>query len=192
MRKDYQMFVGEYPLYTKESAALCPSARKVGGVSGWLCECKRPKECDGVKQASAPILFTHSFFNNECKAVLNEASDYIADAVIVDADHKDDFKFSFWVSVSERLVLAVKPAQPLIDGWQQKHGGTIEAIQIKRNLQGTCTIDVSFRGDSAFGWNAIAGLAEVGDMMDIITLRLRAKETDDRLINMAIKALVKG
>lgn len=192
MRKDYQMFAGEYPLYTKESAALCSSARYVGGVSGWLCECQRPKECDGVKRASAPILFTHSFFNNKCKAVVNEASDYIADAAIVDADHKDDFKFSFWVSVSERLVLAVKPAQPLIDGWQQKHGGTIEAIQIKRNLQGTCTIDVSFRGDSAFGWNAIAGLAEVDDMIDTLTLKLRASNTDERLINLAINTLVKG
>ncbi|WP_458315282.1 hypothetical protein [Providencia sp. CRPN08700] len=192
MRKDYQMFAGEYPLYTKESAALCSSARYVGGVSGWLCECKRPKECDGVKRASTPNLFTHSFFNNKCKAELNEASDYIADAVIVDADHKDDFIFSFWVSVSERLVLAVKPAQPLIDGWQQKHGGTIEAIQIKRNLQGTCTIDVSFRGDSAFGWNAIAGLAEVDDMIDTLTLKLRASNTDERLINLAINTLVKG
>ncbi|WP_458321555.1 hypothetical protein [Providencia sp. CRPN22473] len=192
MRKDYQMFAGEYPLYTKESAALCSSARYVGGVSGWLCECKRPKECDGVKRASAPSLFTHSFFNNKCKAELNEASDYIADAVIVDSNHEDDFIFSFWVSVSERLVLAVKPAQPLIDGWQQKHGGTIEAIQIKRNLQGTCTIDVSFRGDSAFGWNAIAGLAEVDDMIDTLTLKLRASNTDERLINLAINTLVKG
>ncbi|AFU62984.1 hypothetical protein Redjac_0200 [Providencia phage Redjac] len=80
----------------------------------------------------------------------------------------------------------------MIDGWQQKHGGTIEAIQIKRNLQGTCTIDVSFRGDSAFGWNAIAGLAEVDDMIDTLTLKLRASNTDERLINLAINTLVKG
>lgn len=192
MRKDYQIFKNEYPLYIKEHAALCPSARNVGGVSGWLCECKKPLECEGVKQASAPILFTHSFYNNKNLAQLNDASDYIAEAVIVDANHKNDFKFCFWVSIKENLILAVKPAQPLIDGWQEKHGGTIEAIQVKRNLQGTCTIDVSFRGDSAFGWNAIAGLAEVGDMVDTLTLKLRASNTDERLINLAINTLVKG
>ncbi|QND44237.1 hypothetical protein [Providencia phage vB_PreS-PatoteraRojo] len=192
MRKDYQIFKNEYPLYIKEHAALCPSARIVGGVSGWLCECKKPLECAGVKQASAPILFTHSFYNHKNLAQFNDASDYIAEAVIVDANHKNDFKFCFWVSIKENLLLAVKPAQPLIDGWQEKHGGTIEAIQVKRNLQGTCTIDVSFRGDSAFGWNAIAGLAEVGDMVDLLTLKLRASGTDEKYISLAVNTLVKG
>lgn len=192
MRKEYQIFKDEFPLFNKESAALCPTARNVGGVSGWLCECGKPLECAGVKRESAPTLFTHSFFNNECKAVLNEASDYIAEAVIIDANAKQDFKFSFWVSISDNLILAVKPAQPLIDGWQEKHGGNIEAIQIKRNLQGTCTIDVSFRGDNSFGWNAIAGLAEVGDMIDLLTLKLRASGTDEKYISLAVNTLVMG
>lgn len=190
MRKDYQIFKNEFPLYTKENAALCPTARNVGGVSGWLCECKHPKECEGVKAASAPVLFTHSFFGNG-EAKLNEASDYIAEAVIVDANAKNDFKFSFWVSIAENLLLAVKPAQPIIDGWKEKHGGTIEAIQIKRDHMGTCYVDVSFRHDG-YGWNAIAGRSEVGDMIDTLTLCLRRSGTDESLINKAVNTLVKG
>lgn len=192
MRKGYQIFKNEYPLFTKETAALCPSARIVRGVSGWLCECDKPLECEGVKQVGSPILFTHSFFNNTCLAVLNDASDYIADAVIVDSNEKNDFKFSFWVSISENLLLAVKPAQPLIDGWKEKHGGTIEAIQIKTTMRGECVIDVSFRGDSSFGWNAIAGLAELKEMSEHLTALLRANGTDERLIKLAIDNLNKA
>lgn len=47
MIKDYQIYKDEYPL--RQYATLCPSARFVGGVSRYLCECKKPLECEGVK-----------------------------------------------------------------------------------------------------------------------------------------------
>lgn len=36
----------EYPLW--DHYQLCPTARFVGGVSKWLCECQKPGECAGV------------------------------------------------------------------------------------------------------------------------------------------------
>lgn len=42
----------EYPLFTQDAANACPSARYVGGVSNWLCECSNPKECGGVLAAA--------------------------------------------------------------------------------------------------------------------------------------------
>lgn len=42
----------EYPLFTQDAANACPSARYVGGVSNWLCECRNPKECGGVLAAA--------------------------------------------------------------------------------------------------------------------------------------------
>lgn len=42
----------EYPLYTQDAANACPSARYVGGVSRWLCECINPEECGGVLAAA--------------------------------------------------------------------------------------------------------------------------------------------
>jgi len=41
----------EYPLYQHYS--LCPTARYVGGVSKYLCECPKPSECEGVKAVKA-------------------------------------------------------------------------------------------------------------------------------------------
>jgi hypothetical protein len=38
----------EFPLYSDAAVALCPTARFVGGVSRWLCECKSPRDCKGV------------------------------------------------------------------------------------------------------------------------------------------------
>lgn len=37
----------EYPLYNNHDK--CPSARYVGGVSRYLCECETPVECEGVR-----------------------------------------------------------------------------------------------------------------------------------------------
>ena len=42
----------EYPLFTQDAANACPSARYVGGISNWLCECSNPKECGGVLAAA--------------------------------------------------------------------------------------------------------------------------------------------
>lgn len=41
----------EYPLFTQDAADHCPSARYVGGISRWLCECADPKLCRGVIKA---------------------------------------------------------------------------------------------------------------------------------------------
>ncbi len=43
----------EYPLIWADAAKLCPSARYVGGTSGWLCECASPTTCPGVQAAAA-------------------------------------------------------------------------------------------------------------------------------------------
>lgn len=45
----------EYPLYTQENADQCPTARYVGGVSRWLCECRLPRVCKGVIASNAMI-----------------------------------------------------------------------------------------------------------------------------------------
>lgn len=42
----------EYPLFTQDAANACPSARYVGGVSRWLCECRIPGQCGGVLAAA--------------------------------------------------------------------------------------------------------------------------------------------
>lgn len=42
----------EYPLFTQDAANACPSARYVGGVSRWLCECRTPGRCGGVLAAA--------------------------------------------------------------------------------------------------------------------------------------------
>lgn len=39
----------EWPLFTQENANKCPTARYVGGISRWLCECRLPRECNGIK-----------------------------------------------------------------------------------------------------------------------------------------------
>lgn len=39
----------EYPLFTPEAMERCPTARYVGGVSVYLCECKQPEKCGGVR-----------------------------------------------------------------------------------------------------------------------------------------------
>lgn len=41
----------EYPLFTQQCADDCPTARYVGGVSRWLCECSDPAKCQGVRRA---------------------------------------------------------------------------------------------------------------------------------------------
>lgn len=41
----------EYPLFTTTAMEKCPTARYVGGVSRYLCECKQPEKCGGVIQA---------------------------------------------------------------------------------------------------------------------------------------------
>jgi hypothetical protein len=48
----------EYPLYTQENADKCPTARYVGGISRWLCECLQPDFCHGYNAAVASKLFT--------------------------------------------------------------------------------------------------------------------------------------
>lgn len=50
----------EHPLYTRARAALCPTARYVGGISRWLCECPEPHACPGVHP---PIV--HDSWTNE-------------------------------------------------------------------------------------------------------------------------------
>ena len=47
MFKPYQIFPDEYPLF--DFHVKCQTARFVGGVSSYLCECKKPLECEGVK-----------------------------------------------------------------------------------------------------------------------------------------------
>lgn len=42
----------EYPLISRDAANACPSAVYVGGVSGWLCKCRRPADCGGVLAAA--------------------------------------------------------------------------------------------------------------------------------------------
>lgn len=42
----------EYPLFTQDAANACPTARYVGGVSRWLCECQTPSQCGGVLAAA--------------------------------------------------------------------------------------------------------------------------------------------
>ncbi len=44
--KPVQIYPDEYPLFHKEK--LCPTARYVGGVSKYLCECAKPLSCPGV------------------------------------------------------------------------------------------------------------------------------------------------
>lgn len=41
----------EYPLFTEAAKNDCPTARYVGGVSRWLCECSDPLKCQGVRRA---------------------------------------------------------------------------------------------------------------------------------------------
>lgn len=41
----------EYPLFTETAKQYCPSARYVGGVSRWLCECSDRTTCKGVIMA---------------------------------------------------------------------------------------------------------------------------------------------
>ncbi|AJD82994.1 hypothetical protein PJWF_00101 [Achromobacter phage JWF] len=43
----------EYPLFTVTAMEKCPTARYVGGTSVYLCECKQPEKCGGVRQARA-------------------------------------------------------------------------------------------------------------------------------------------
>jgi len=43
--------VAEYPLLSAESATKCPTARYVGGVMRWVCECEQPTRCPGVMAA---------------------------------------------------------------------------------------------------------------------------------------------
>lgn len=38
----------EYPLFN-EHYRKCPTARYVGGGSRYLCECRVPSQCEGVK-----------------------------------------------------------------------------------------------------------------------------------------------
>ena len=47
----HQMFPDEHPLWNTKCAGLCPTARFVGGVSNWLCECSMPLKCAGVAAA---------------------------------------------------------------------------------------------------------------------------------------------
>lgn len=51
--KTYQIFEDEWPLFGHQ--AKCPSARAVGGVSHFLCECPIPMKCPGVIAARAQI-----------------------------------------------------------------------------------------------------------------------------------------
>ena len=46
----------EYPLYNHHD--LCPTARFVGGVSRYLCECKEPHKCHGIQATSRDIADT--------------------------------------------------------------------------------------------------------------------------------------
>ncbi len=51
--KTYQIFKDEWPLF--DHLNLCPSARYVGAVSRFVCECTKPNDCAGVKAARAQI-----------------------------------------------------------------------------------------------------------------------------------------
>ena len=48
-RHAYTISGGEYPLFNHQ--ADCPTARYVGGVSRYLCECAAPESCQGVRRA---------------------------------------------------------------------------------------------------------------------------------------------
>lgn len=43
----------EYPLYGGRAVDLCPTARYVGGISVFLCECPEPGKCPGVRESGA-------------------------------------------------------------------------------------------------------------------------------------------
>ena len=47
-RHRYVISGGEYPLFNNQ--ADCPTARYVGGVSLYLCECRDPERCQGVRR----------------------------------------------------------------------------------------------------------------------------------------------
>lgn len=51
--KTYQIFEDEWPLFGH--SAKCPTARYVGAVSRFLCECAKPNDCAGVMAARAQI-----------------------------------------------------------------------------------------------------------------------------------------
>ena len=47
--KTVRSTMGEWSLFTQENANQCPTARYVGGISRWLCECRLPRQCKGIK-----------------------------------------------------------------------------------------------------------------------------------------------
>ena len=76
---NFQMFSDEYPLYS-ESYKLCKSARFVGGVSKYLCECKNPLACEGVKMSQEYFEIPSSLLNDARKFVIlykDVAEDYM-------------------------------------------------------------------------------------------------------------------
>ena len=66
----------EYPLFTQDAADHCPTARYVGGVSRWLCECSDPKICHGVYKArllAAGIKYTRKDYMDGLKEMDGKA-----------------------------------------------------------------------------------------------------------------------
>lgn len=92
----------EYPLFTQEAADHCPTARYVGGVSRWLCECGAPTICHGVYKArllAAGIKYTRK--------------DYMDGLKEMDGKTRHDTYYSQFVtpSVAARVLDAVSIVQ---------------------------------------------------------------------------------
>lgn len=89
-RHAYTVSGGEYPLFDHQ--ADCPSARYVGGVSRYLCECATPESCQGVRRAKLAFA-----------GVTMTAREYMAGDGL-DSKRFQDYKAQF---VTEAVIRAV-------------------------------------------------------------------------------------